>query len=114
MPLSRKLFGGAVIATAAVAAARVRPRRSSPPELPPPGPGRPGSYPWRHADLFFTREGAGAPALLMHDLYAGASGAEMVPLAARITGELTTTLLELPGFGHLCRTQLCYYTDLFH
>ena len=113
MPLSRKLFGGAVIATAAVAAARVRARRSSPPELPPPGPGRPGSYPWRHADLFFTRAGAGAPALLMHDLYAGASGAEMAPLADRLGGELETILLDLPGFGRSGRPRLRFGPDLF-
>ncbi len=113
MPLSRKLFGGAVIATAAVAAARVRGRRSSPPALPPPGPGSHGSYPWRHADLFFTRAGAGAPALLLHDLYAGASGAEMAPLAGRLSGALETTLLDLPGFGRSGRPRLRFGPDLF-
>jgi pimeloyl-ACP methyl ester carboxylesterase len=113
MSLSRKLFGGAVIATAAVAAARVRALRSSPPELPPPGPGRPGSHPWRHADLFFTRAGAGAPALLIHDLYAGASGAEMAPLAGRLAGELETTLLDLPGFGRSGHPRLRFGPDLF-
>lgn len=113
MPLSRKLFGGAVIATAAFAAARVRARRSSPPELPSPGPGRHGSYPWRHAELFFTRAGAGAPALLLHDLYAGASAAEMAPLAGRLSGELESTLLDLPGFGRSGRPRLRFGPDLF-
>src|SRR5687768_12232454 len=113
MSLSRKLFGGAVIATAAVAAARMRARRSSPPELPPPAPGHSGSYPWRHADLFFTRAGAGAPAVFMHDLYAGASGTEMAPLAERLAGGLETTLLDLPGFGRSGRPRLRFGADLF-
>ncbi len=113
MSLSRKLFGGAVIATAAIAAARARARRSVPPELPPPGPGSPGSYPWRHADLFFTRQGAGVPALLLHDLYAGASSAEMAPVARRLATELETTLLDLPGFGRSGRPRLRFGPDLF-
>jgi pimeloyl-ACP methyl ester carboxylesterase len=113
MPLSRKLFGGAVIATTAIAAARLRARRSPPPRIPPPGPGRPGTFPWRHADLFFTRAGAGPPALLLHDLYAGASGAEMAPLAERLAGELETTLLDLPGFGRSGRPRLRFGPDLF-
>ena len=113
MLLSRKLFGGAVIATAAVAAARVRARRSPPPELPPPGPGRPGAHAWRHADLFFTRSGRGTPALLLHDLYAGASGSEMAPLAERLAGGFGTTLLDLPGFGRSGRPRLRFGPDLF-
>ena len=113
MPLSRKLIGGAVIAAAAVAVARVSTRRSSPPELPPPGPGRPGSYPWRHADLFFTQAGTGTPALLMHDLYAGASGAEMASLAERLSVGLETTLVDLPGFGRSGRPRLRFGPDLF-
>ncbi|HJU87079.1 MAG TPA: alpha/beta hydrolase [Gemmatimonadota bacterium] len=113
MPLSRKLFGGAVIATAAIAAARLRARRSPPPELPPPGLGRPGSFAWRHADLFFTRAGAGPAALLLHDLYAGASGAEMAPLAERLADGLETTLLDLPGFGRSGRPRLRFGSDLF-
>ena len=113
MPLSRKLFGGAVLATAAVVAARARARRSAPPELPPPGPGQTGWYAWRHADLFFTRAGAGAPALMLHDLYAGASGAEMGPLAARLAGVLETLVLDLPGFGRSARPRLRFGPDLF-
>jgi pimeloyl-ACP methyl ester carboxylesterase len=112
MPLSRKLLGGAVIATAAIAAARLRARRS-PPELPPPGPGHPGTFPWRHADLFFTHAGAGRPAILLHDLYAGASSAEMQPLAERLAGRLETTLLDLPGFGRSGRPRLRFGPDLF-
>jgi pimeloyl-ACP methyl ester carboxylesterase len=113
MPLSRKLFGGALIAAAAVAAARARARRSPAPEPPPPGPGRPGSHPWRHADLSFTRSGAGTPALLLHDLYAGASGAEMAPLAERLAGSLGTSILDLPGFGRSGRPRLRFGPDLF-
>src|SRR5688500_17777495 len=113
MPLSRKLFGGALIAAAAVAAARARARRSPAPEPPPPGPGRPGSHPWRLADLSVTRSGAGTPALLLHVLYAGASGAEMAPLAERLAGSLGTSILDLPGFGRSGRPRLRFGPDLF-
>jgi pimeloyl-ACP methyl ester carboxylesterase len=63
--------------------------------------------------LFFTRAGAGAPALLLHDLYAGASAAEMAPLAGRLSGELESTLLDLPGFGRSGRPRLRFGPDLF-
>lgn len=113
MGLPRKLLGGAVAATAALVAASARARRSAPPELPPPAPGHPGRYPWRHAELFFTRAGSGVPTLLIHDLYAGASGDEMAPLAERLSSEVETVLLDLPGFGRSGHPRLRYGPDLF-
>jgi pimeloyl-ACP methyl ester carboxylesterase len=113
MGLSKKLLGGAVAATAALAAASARARRATPPEMPPPAPGHPGRHPWRHAELFFTRAGSGPPALLIHDLYAGASGEEMAPLAQRLSSELETFVLDLPGFGRSGHPRLRYGPDLF-
>ncbi|HEY7473079.1 MAG TPA: alpha/beta hydrolase [Gemmatimonadota bacterium] len=112
MGLPKKLIGGAVAATAALAAASARVRRAEPPELPPPAPGS-GRHAWRHADLFYARAGSGPPALLVHDLYAGASGEEMAPLVERICAELDCYSLDLPGFGRSGRPRLRYGPDLF-
>jgi pimeloyl-ACP methyl ester carboxylesterase len=113
MGLPRKLLGGAVAATAALVAASASARRSIPPELPPPAPGDPGRHPWRHAELFFTRAGSGAPALLIHDLYAGASSDEIAPLAERLSSSVETVLLDLPGFGRSGHPRMRYGPDLF-
>jgi pimeloyl-ACP methyl ester carboxylesterase len=112
MSLSRKLFGGAALATAAVVAARLGARRS-PPEFPPAGPGRPDAFAWRHAELFLARSGKGPPALLVHDLYAGASGEEMAPLAELLGNGLETWRLDLPGFGRSGRPRLRFGPELF-
>lgn len=113
MGLRKKFLGGAVAALAAVAAASARARRAAPPELPPPAPGEPGRHAWRHADLFFTRIGSGPAALLLHDLYAGASAEEMAPLAGQLAPDFETFLLDLPGFGRSGRPKLRYGPDLF-
>src|SRR5512134_3429363 len=110
---SKKLLAGVVAATAALAAASARVRRAVPPELPAPRSGASGHHPWRHADLFFTRAGSGPPALLIHDLYAGASGEEMAPLSERLGSEMETLLLDLPGFGRSGIPRMRYGPDLF-
>jgi pimeloyl-ACP methyl ester carboxylesterase len=112
MGLPRKLIGGAVAATAALAAASVSARRSEPPERPPPAAGF-GRHAWRQADLFYARSGVGPAALLVHDLYAGASGEEMGPLVERVSSELDCFSLDLPGFGRSGRPRLRYGPDLF-
>jgi pimeloyl-ACP methyl ester carboxylesterase len=113
MTLPRKLLGGAVAAAAALAAASARARFTAAPELPPPVAGESGRHPWRHAELSFTRAGAGPAAVLIHDLYAGASGDEMAPLAERLSPRLETVLLDLPGFGRSGHPRLRYGPDLF-
>ena len=112
MGLPKKLIGGAVAATAALAAASARTRLAEPPELPPPAEGA-GRHAWRHAELFYARRGSGPPALLVHDLYAGASGEEMAPLAARLSSELESYSIDLPGFGRSGHPRLRYGPDLF-
>ena len=113
MGLRKKLLGGAVVALAGVAAASARVRRAGSPELPPPAPGEAGRHPWRHAELFYTRVGTGPAALLLHDLYAGASGEEMAPLAERLAAEVEAFVLDLPGFGRSGHPRLRYGPDLF-
>ena len=113
MGLRKTLLGGAVAALAAVAAASARARRATPPDLPPPAPGDSGRHAWRHAELFYTRVGSGPAALLLHDLYAGASGEEMAPLAERLAADFDTFVLDLPGFGRSGHPRLRYGPDLF-
>jgi pimeloyl-ACP methyl ester carboxylesterase len=108
----RKIAGGALVA-GAVAMAATRLLRARPPAMTAPAPGTPHRWGWRHADLFTTVRGQGPPALLVHDLYTGASGREMASLGDRLEGELTVHTLDLPGFGRSGKPRMRYGPDLF-
>lgn len=112
MSATRRVLGGAVAATAAAVAA-ARALRWSAPGLPPPPPGRPARYGWRHAEIFHTTAGEGPDALLLHDVYTGASGDEMADLAGRMAGEMTVHVADLPGFGRSGRPPMRFGPDLF-
>lgn len=112
MGLPRKL-AGAVLAAGAAAVAVPRVRGRHPSELPSPPPGQHGHYPWRHADLFFVSRGHGPAALLLHDLYTGASGSEMDPLADALDEGFEVHLADLPGFGRSGKPAMRYTPDLF-
>ncbi|HUP19633.1 MAG TPA: alpha/beta hydrolase [Gemmatimonadota bacterium] len=60
-----------------------------------------------------TARGAGPDALLLHDLYTGASGEEMSDLAGRLAGRRTTHVADLPGFGRSGRPRMRFGPDLF-
>lgn len=111
MGRGRKTIGGILAAAAAAITARATVARS--PEPPPPPPGRPDRYGWRHADIFHTTRGNGAPALLLHDLYTGASGLEMAPLGDRLEEHFTVYTVDLPGFGRSGRPSMRYGPDFF-
>lgn len=104
-------MGGALAAGAAAAlATRVLERT---PMLPAPVAGTPHRFPWRHADIFTTIRGEGPAALLLHDLYTGASGAEMGPLGDRLAGAFTVHTADLPGFGRSGRPRMRYGPGFF-
>ena len=112
MGFPRKLAGAALAAgAAAIALPRLLTRR--PPDLPRPAAGVPETYPWRHADLFRAVRGQGPAALLLHDLYTGASGAEMEALAELLSNRLEVHVADLPGFGRSGRPAMRYAPDLF-
>lgn len=111
MGLPRTIVTAAGAAAAATAAAHLLRHRTPP--LPPPPAGQPERFPWRHAELFLTRRGSGPPALLLHDLYTGASGAEMEPLADRLAGSFTVHIIDLPGFGRSGRPRMRYHPRLY-
>ncbi len=112
MGLPRKLAGAALAAgAAAIALPRFLTRR--PPDLPRPAGGVAKTYPWRHADIFRTVRGQGPAALLLHDLYTGASGAEMDALAEFLSDRLEVHVADMPGFGRSGRPAMRYAPDLF-
>ena len=112
MGLPRKLAGAALAAgAAAIALPRLLTRR--PAEEPVRATGVPRTYPWRHADIFLAVRGEGPAALLLHDLYTGASGAEMDPLAEILSEGLRVHVADLPGFGRSGRPAMRYAPDLF-
>lgn len=112
MGLPRKLAGAALAAgAAAIALPRLLMRR--PAEQPLPAAGAPKTYSWRHADLFLTVRGQGPAALLLHDLYTGACGAEMDALAELLSEQFQIHVADLPGFGHSGRPAMRYAPDLF-
>lgn len=106
------MIGGA-IAAAAGAVAATRALRSRAPGLPPSPPGRPDRYGWRHAEIFFVTRGEGPPALLLHDLYTGASSDEMTSLADGLADSFTVHSVDLPGFGRSGRPRMRFGPDLF-
>ena len=112
MALGRKVTGAAMIA-AAGAVATTRLLRARPPAPPAPAPGTPARWGWRHAELFHTVRGRGPRALLLHDLYTGASGREMADLGDRLERAFTLTTLGLPGFGRSGKPRMRYRPDLF-
>jgi len=112
MGFPRKLAGAALAAgAAAIALPRLLTRR--PPDLPRPAAGVTETYPWRHAELFLTVRGQGPAALLLHDLYTGASGTEMEALADLLSDRLEVHVTDLPGFGRSGRPAMRYAPDLF-
>ena len=112
MGFPRKLAGAALAAgAAAIALPRLLTRRA--PDPPRPAAGVPQTYPWRHADVFMTVRGQGPAALLLHDLYTGASGAEMEALADLLSNRLEVHVADLPGFGRSGRPAMRYAPDLF-
>lgn len=112
MGFPRKLAGAALAAgAAAIALPRLLTKRS--PDVPLPVAGNRKSYPWRHADLFLAVRGQGPAALLLHDLYTGASGEEMQDLADHLVHRLEVYVADLPGFGRSGRPAMRYAPDLY-
>lgn len=112
MGLLKKVVGSAAAMTAG-ALALSRWSRGGAPEIPPPVSGTPTRFAWRHSDLFLVRRGSGPFALLLHDLYSGASSAEVARLAERLENDFTVHMLDLPGFGRSIGPPMRYDPALY-
>ncbi|MDX1623863.1 MAG: alpha/beta hydrolase [Gemmatimonadota bacterium] len=107
-----KLIGGAAAAVAAATAA-ARALRSREVDLPPPPPGTPDRYGWRHAEIHLATRGRGPAALLLHDLYTGASSHETAALGDGLQESFEVHAADLPGFGRSGRPAMRFGPDLF-
>lgn len=104
------MAGVAATTATTVLGRALRSRSSGPADS---APGAPGRFEWRHASLFFTHRGAGAPLLLLHDLSRGASGVEMATLGARLSDRFTVYTLDLPGHGRSDDPAMKHDTEFF-
>jgi pimeloyl-ACP methyl ester carboxylesterase len=75
--------------------------------------GEEGHYAWEHGDIYYTVRGRGAPLLLVHGMYAGASSFEYRRVFAPLSTEFRVYALDLLGFGLSARPPLVYTPALY-
>jgi len=61
--------------------------------------GERGRYAWTLGDVFYTVKGSGAPVVLIHGIYAGASSYEFRKVFDLLAGDYRVYALDLLGFG---------------
>jgi pimeloyl-ACP methyl ester carboxylesterase len=75
--------------------------------------GEEGRYAWEHGDIFYTVRGRGAPLLLVHGIYAGASSFEYRRVFEPLSREFRVYALDLLGFGLSARPPVVYTPQLY-
>jgi pimeloyl-ACP methyl ester carboxylesterase len=75
--------------------------------------GEEGRYAWEHGDIFYTVRGRGAPLLLVHGIYAGASSFEYRRVFEPLSHEFRVYALDLLGFGLSARPPVVYTPQLY-
>jgi pimeloyl-ACP methyl ester carboxylesterase len=70
--------------------------------------GHEGQYLWGQHAVYYTVRGRGAPLLLVHDLYPGASSYEYRRVFASLARDFRVYALDLLGFGQSARPALTY------
>lgn len=68
------------------------------------------TYNWRFGKIHYTKQGHGAPLLLVHDMMPGASGYEWSSVEKQLATEHTVYTLDLLGCG---RSEAGYYLHQF-
>jgi pimeloyl-ACP methyl ester carboxylesterase len=71
-------------------------------------------YPSSFGDVFYDRRGLGDPVLLVHGLYAGASGEEYHRNLAALAKRFTVYAVDLPGFGDSDAPKMTYTAQGYH
>lgn len=70
--------------------------------------GEEGRYAWDHGDIFYTVRGRGAPLVLVHGIYAGASSFEYRRVFEPLSRHYRVYALDLLGFGLSARPPIAY------
>ena len=66
------------------------------------------TYDWRFGKIHYTKQGHGAPLLLVHDMMAGASGYEWTSVEKQLATEHTVYTLDLLGCGRSEKPDITY------
>jgi pimeloyl-ACP methyl ester carboxylesterase len=75
--------------------------------------GEDGHYAWEHGDVFYSVRGRGAPLLLVHGIYVGASSFEYRRVFQRLSHEFRVYAIDLLGFGLSARPPVTYTPQLY-
>lgn len=75
--------------------------------------GEEGRYAWQHGEIFYTVRGRGAPLLLVHGVYAGASSFEYRRVFEALAESYRVYALDLLGFGLSARPPVVYTSALY-
>jgi pimeloyl-ACP methyl ester carboxylesterase len=75
--------------------------------------GQEDQYRWGQHAVYYTVRGRGAPLLLVHGLYPGASSHEYRHVFASLARDFRVYALDLIGFGQSARPALAYTPDLY-
>lgn len=75
--------------------------------------GEEGRYTWPHGAIFYTVRGRGAPLLLVHGLYPGASSFEFRRVFEPLSAQYRVYALDLLGFGLSARPPVVYTPALY-
>jgi pimeloyl-ACP methyl ester carboxylesterase len=75
--------------------------------------GEEGRYAWEQGDVFYTVRGRGAPLLLIHGVYAGASSFEYRRVFESLARDFRVYAMDLLGFGLSDRPNIVYTPQLY-
>jgi pimeloyl-ACP methyl ester carboxylesterase len=75
--------------------------------------GEEGRYAWEQGDIFYTVRGRGAPLLLVHGVYAGASSFEFRRVFESLARDFRVYAMDLLGFGLSDRPNITYTPQLY-
>jgi len=70
-------------------------------------------YEWRFGNIFYEKQGSGAPLLLVHDLTASSSSAEWKSVVSALSHKYTVYTLDLLGCGRSDKPQMTYTNFLY-
>ena len=66
------------------------------------------TYHWKHGDVYYMKEGAGSPVILLHDLSPGSGSSQWKTSLGRFSQYNTVYAIDLPGCGRSARPAVEY------